>query len=80
MKELLPRINELARKEKCEKLSSLEKEEQALLRRVYLIMFRSAFKNMLLHTTVIDPLGNDVTPMKLKREQCVYRAKRVLKQ
>lgn len=76
MEELLKRINELALKEKRETLSSMEKEEQQLLRKTYVIMFRSAMKNILLHTKILDPLGNDVTPDKLKIEKMIHHAKK----
>lgn len=69
MQEILKRINELAKKAKQGTLTEVEKSEQAFLRRRYLKMFRGSLDSILLNTTIIDPLGNDVTPNKLKMEQ-----------
>lgn len=69
MDKLRNRINQLARKSKTVGLNEEEREEQKNLREEYIQIFRSSFKNTLLNTTVIDPLGNDVTPDKLKQEQ-----------
>lgn len=69
MEKLRSRINELANKSKTIGLSDLEKEEQKELREEYIKRFRSSFKNTLLNTKVVDPMGNDVTPDKLKKEQ-----------
>lgn len=69
MKELIKRINELANKEKKQGLSHSEKEEQKLLREKYIQAFRGNFKNTLMNLKVVDPLGNDVTPEKLLKEQ-----------
>lgn len=69
MKELRDRINELARLSKTRELTDLEKEEQKNLREKYIKRFRSSFNNTLLNTKVIDPMGNDVTPDKLKKAQ-----------
>ena len=69
MANILNRINELARKSKTVGLSEDEKDEQAKLRKIYIEDFRSEFKNNLLNLKVVDELGNDVTPDKLKKEQ-----------
>ena len=69
MSNILDRINELARKSKTVGLSEDEKDEQAKLRKIYIEDFRSEFKNNLLNLKVIDELGNDVTPDKLRKEQ-----------
>ena len=66
MKDLINRINELARKSKLEELTEEEKEEQAKLRSEYIKIFRGNMEHTLLNTKVIDEEGNDVTPEKLK--------------
>lgn len=68
-KEKLARINELAKKAKSIGLNNEEKAEQKLLREEYLQNIRGSFKNQLKTLKVIDPLGNDVTPQKLKDMQ-----------
>jgi uncharacterized protein YnzC (UPF0291/DUF896 family) len=45
--ELIARINELARKQKSEGLTTLEKEEQAVLRRIYIDNIKSQVKAQL---------------------------------
>ena len=65
----IPRINELAKIAKERELTSEEKTEQAKLRKKYLEAIRGATKEMLLHSTVKDSEGNDVTPQKLKDAQ-----------
>ncbi|HLS53663.1 MAG TPA: DUF896 domain-containing protein [Tissierellaceae bacterium] len=69
MKELLDRINYLANKSKKEGLNEKEKAEQARLRQEYIKHFRGAFKDTLMNLKVVDPMGNDVTPEKLLKEQ-----------
>ena len=69
MDNLRERINELANKSKTTELTDLEKQEQGDLRKEYIRLFKSSFNDTLLNTKVIDPMGNDVTPDKLKREQ-----------
>jgi uncharacterized protein YnzC (UPF0291/DUF896 family) len=68
-KEKINRINELANKSKQEELTKSEKAEQKKLREEYLKNARKSFKNQLKGVTVVDPLGNDVTPNKLKEMQ-----------
>lgn len=65
----LERINELSKKEKEHGLSDAEKEEQTLLRKEYLKAFRGSVNDILLNSTIVDPLGDDVTPEKLKAKQ-----------
>jgi len=62
----MKRINELAQKKKTGTLTEAEIEEQAQLRKEYLAVFRTGMKETLENTKVVDPLGNDVTPDKLK--------------
>lgn len=66
-KEKIERINYLARKSKKEGLTKEEKLEQKKLRSEYIQNFRKSFKNQITSLTVIDPLGNDVTPEKVKQ-------------
>jgi uncharacterized protein YnzC (UPF0291/DUF896 family) len=66
-KEKIARINELAKKAKQTGLSETEAKEQSKLRSEYLSAFRSSMENTLTNVTVIDPLGNDVTPEKIKK-------------
>lgn len=65
-KEKLARINELARKAKASGLTDSEAKEQSKLRSEYLAAFRSQMLETLTNTTIIDPMGNDVTPEKIK--------------
>lgn len=55
-KELLDRINELARKQRSVGLSPEEKEEQAALRKEYLAGFRENMKAVLDQIEVVDQL------------------------
>ncbi|MDH3001093.1 hypothetical protein A1D23_11580 [Chelonobacter oris] len=63
------RINELARKAKITALSTLEPAERDELRQRYLAAIRGQITHVLSGVTVVDPLGNDVTPEKLHRAQ-----------
>ena len=65
----LDRINELARKEREEGLTKAEVVEQTVLREDYLREIRGQVLNTFSGLTVLDPLGNDVTPGKLRSEQ-----------
>lgn len=69
MKDLIKRINELAKKSKTLGLSEEEKIEQNALRQEYLNRFRENFKDTLMNVKVVDVMGNDVTPEKLLKEQ-----------
>lgn len=67
MIDLLPRINELAKKQGEEGLTNAEKAEQQVLREDYL----RAIRGQVLHTfsgmKVVDSLLNDVTPEKIRQ-------------
>ncbi|TNG93445.1 DUF896 domain-containing protein [Testudinibacter sp. TR-2022] len=65
----LNRINELARKAKLTALSLAELNERDRLRQRYLMAIRGQVNNSLASVTVVDPLGNDVTPLKLRQAQ-----------
>ncbi|MGN7311955.1 DUF896 domain-containing protein [Alkalicoccobacillus gibsonii] len=67
MKELLNQINTLAKKEREVGLSAQEKEEQQQLRKEYIKNFRGQVLSTLTGLTIVDPLGNDVTPEKVKK-------------
>lgn len=66
-KDKIARINELSRKSKSTGLTDKEAKEQSALRAEYLQTFRASMENTLKGVTVVDPLGNDVTPKKLKQ-------------
>lgn len=66
MIKILPRINELAQKERSYGLSYAEIREQQVLRREYLQEIRGQVETTVTNMTVIDPLGADVTPSKVK--------------
>lgn len=68
-KQLIDRINELARKSKQEELSLTEKDEQRELRLEYSRLFKEGFEQRLLNITVVDEKGKDITPKKLKDEK-----------
>lgn len=65
----IARINELAKKAKTSKLTEEEAKEQSKLRGEYLQAFRASMKSTLKGVKVVDPDGNDVTPLKLKKAQ-----------
>jgi uncharacterized protein YnzC (UPF0291/DUF896 family) len=69
MIQILKRINILAKKQREEGLTQQEIKEQQELRQEYLQIIRGQVKNTISGLTVLDPLGNDVTPEKLKKEQ-----------
>ncbi|TCZ80184.1 DUF896 domain-containing protein [Paenibacillus albiflavus] len=62
----LTRINELAKKQREEGLTVGERFEQSLLRQEYLSEIRGQVLNSIVGLTVIDTLGNDVTPHKVR--------------
>lgn len=64
-KEKIARINELARKAKASGLTESEAKEQTKLRGEYLQTFRSSMLGTLQGVKIIDPLGDDVTPLSL---------------
>lgn len=65
-KEKMARINELAKKAKSSGLTESEAKEQSSLRSEYLATFRASMLDTLTNTKIVDPLGNDVTPEKIK--------------
>ncbi|PFK43168.1 DUF896 family protein [Priestia megaterium] len=67
MIESLQRINELAKKARGEGLSPVEKVEQQALRENYLREIRGQVTRTFSGLKVLDPLGNDVTPQKVRK-------------
>lgn len=65
----LDRINELAKKQREDGLTNAEKVEQQVLREDYLRQIRGQVLHTFSGLKVVDPLGNDVTPNKLKKER-----------
>lgn len=65
----LDRINELAKIEKKTGLTEKERAEQKVLREDYLRQIRGQVIDSISVMTVIDPLGNDVTPEIVKEMQ-----------
>lgn len=65
----LGRINELAKKKREEGLTNAERVEQQVLREDYLREIRGQVLNTFSGMTILDPLGNDVTPDKLRKEK-----------
>lgn len=53
-KELIDRINFLAKKAKGEGLTEIEKKEQEKLRKVYIEQFRSRFRAQLENIEIVD--------------------------
>ncbi|UOY89997.1 DUF896 domain-containing protein [Bacillus glycinifermentans] len=66
MIDFLQRINELAKKQRVEGLTNAEKVEQQVLREDYLRVIRGQVLNTFSGMKVLDPLGNDVTPEKVR--------------
>ena len=62
----LDRINELAKKQREEGLTNAEMVEQTVLQQDYLREIRGQVLNTVSGITVLDPLGNDVTPDKVQ--------------
>ncbi|MFK7696254.1 DUF896 domain-containing protein [Paenibacillus sp. HJGM_3] len=65
----LGRINQLSRKQRSIGLTEEEKAEQAELRQEFLRLIRGQVRSTMLSLTVVDPEGNDVTPLKLVNEK-----------
>lgn len=65
----LDRINELAKKQREEGLTNAEMVEQTVLQQDYLREIRGQVLNTVSGITVLDPLGNDVTPDKVQQER-----------
>lgn len=63
----LDRINELAKIQRENGLNDAEKIEQQALRENYLREIRGQVLDTFSGLTVIDPLGNDVTPEKVRK-------------
>lgn len=66
MIEILPRINELAKKQREAGLTHEEKAEQKVLRENYLRAIRGQVLDTFSGVKVMDPLGQDVTPEKVR--------------
>ncbi|WP_428912244.1 DUF896 domain-containing protein [Niallia sp. Krafla_26] len=62
----LERINQLAKKQREEGLTKSERVEQQELRKDYLHEIRGQILRTISNVTVVDPLGNDVTPQKIR--------------
>ncbi|WP_040538029.1 DUF896 domain-containing protein [Lentilactobacillus parafarraginis] len=69
LKEIVPRINELAHKAKKEGLTEVEKIERAELRKKYVARFRDNFKKQVELMKVYDKNGNEITSDKVKKIQ-----------
>lgn len=69
LREIVPRINELAQKAKKEGLTEVEKVERAELRKKYVSRFRDNFKKQIEMTKVYDKDGKEVTSKKVKQIQ-----------
>lgn len=63
---ILPRINQLAKKAREEGLTNAEKVERQVLREDYLRSIRGQVESTVTSMKVIDPLGDDVTPDKVR--------------
>lgn len=64
----LDQINELANKQREVSLTNAEMVEQTVLQQDYLREIRGQVPNTVSRITVLDPLGNDVTPDKVREE------------
>lgn len=62
----LTRINELSKIAKELGLTKAQEVERQVLREDYLRQIRGQVESSVTGLTIIDPLGNDVTPDKLK--------------
>ena len=67
MIKFLPRINELANKQREKGLTNAEKVEQQSLREDYLRAIRGQVLDTFSGLKVVDPLGKDVTPEKVRQ-------------
>ena len=59
MKELIKRINELAKKSREEGLTEEEQSEQTTLRQKYIQAFRQGFMNTMEGVYIVDKDGNE---------------------
>ncbi|GGN58103.1 DUF896 domain-containing protein [Oceanobacillus indicireducens] len=66
MIEILPRINELAKKQRVAGLTREEKAEQNMLRENYLRAIRGQVLDTFSGMKMMDPLGQDITPEKVR--------------
>jgi uncharacterized protein YnzC (UPF0291/DUF896 family) len=64
----LTRINELSKIAKEIGLTKAQEVERQVLREDYLREIRGQVESSVTGLTIIDPLGNDVTPEKLKEK------------
>lgn len=64
----LTRINELAKIAKETGLTQAQEVERQVLREDYLREIRGQVESSVTGLTIIDPLGNDVTPDKVKNK------------
>jgi len=65
----LDRINELAKKEREIGLTNAEMVDQTVWQQDYLREIRGQVLNTVSGMTVLDPLGNDVTPEKVREQK-----------
>ena len=68
MKELIARINALAKKSREEGLTEEEKKEQAALRARYIAAFRAGAEQTLKNVYVLDKDGNEQPIQKAKKQ------------
>ncbi len=71
---ILPRINQLAKKARQEGLTNAEKVERQVLREEYLQAIRGQVESTVTSMKVIDPLGDDVTPNKVRIKKQAIQA------
>lgn len=57
------------KKERISGLQEIEKQEQQMLRQSYMKEFRGSLDSILLNTTIVDPNGENVTPLALQHAQ-----------
>ncbi|ANU14174.1 DUF896 domain-containing protein [Planococcus halocryophilus] len=69
MIDILPRINQLAHKARQEGLTNAETVERQVLREDYLRAIRGQVESTVTSMKVIDPLGDDVTPDKVRMKK-----------
>lgn len=69
----LDRINQLAAKNRSEGLTAAERAERDTLRQSYLVQMRAQMDGHLNAMTIIDPIGNNVTPLKLWARQAAAK-------
>lgn len=69
LKKLIPRINELAHKDKSDGLTKQEEAERADLRKKYLKRFKENMRSQIEMVQVYNKSGKEVTPEKVKDVQ-----------